>query len=347
LGLILLGCAHYLTNAGLCWWAIGAGYTEPMMGEVLIAYMVIGPTVFYALARSGYSQRFKDPSMVMVQSMFCVTAIVLGFMAVVTKVRGLVLVILPVVVMFGQFTLHPRQIHQICQIGMGALALVTLGWWAFDAPGHTFTADLVQWIYVCAILLTTSRVAQTVSRMRFKLERSRAELAEALGKMNEMATRDELTGLVNRRRMLELLADELKRERRLDQPLCIALLDIDHFKRVNDTHGHQRGDAVLRHFAQVAQAALRETDTLARWGGEEFLLLCPASDGEQAVTGLARLRLQLARQPLATHGLPPITFSAGVSLHRPGEAIEETIARADEALYQAKGDGRDRTVQNP
>ena len=350
LGLILLGFAHYLTNAALCWWAIGAGYTEPLMGEVLIAYMVIGPALFYTLARSGHSRRFKDPSMVMVQSLFCVSAIALGFMAVITQLRGLVLVVLPLVVMFGQFTLHPRQINQICQTGMGALALITLGWTVFDVPGHQFTADLFQWIYVCAVLLTTSRVAQTVSRMRFNLERSRAELAAALTKMNDMATRDELTGLVNRRRMLELLADELKRERRLEQPLCLALLDIDHFKRVNDTHGHQRGDEVLRHFAQVAQASLRETDTLARWGGEEFLLLCPAGSGEQAITGLERLRRQLATTPLpglAGGITAAIRFSAGLALRRPGEPIEETIARADQSLYRAKAEGRDRTVQNP
>lgn len=352
LGLILLGLSHYLTNAALCWWAIGAGYTEPFMGEILIVYMLIGPAVFYSLVRGGYSQRFKDPAMVMVQSLFCVTTIVLGFMAVIAQLRGLILVILPLVVMFGQFTLHPRQIAQICQIAIGALALVTIGWWAFDTPGHQFTADLFQWVYVCAILLTTSRVAQTVSRMRFNLERSRAELAAALAKVNELATRDELTGLINRRRMLELLADELKRQRRLDQPLCVALLDIDHFKRINDTFGHQRGDEVLRHFAQLAQASLRETDTLARWGGEEFLLLCPVGDGGQAVTGLERLRHQLAKQPLAAPpggggDTPPIKFSAGVALHRLGESIEDTIARADEALYQAKAQGRDRTVQNP
>lgn len=348
LGLILLGFAHYLINAGLCCWAIGAGYTEPMLGEVLIVYMVTGPAVFYSMVRSGYSQRFKDPAMVMVQSLFCVTTIVLGFMAVIAQLRGLILVVLPLVVMFGQFTLHPRQINQICQISIGALAVVTFGWWVFDTPGHQFTADLFQWVYVCAILLTTSRVAQTVSRMRFNLERSRAELAAALDKVNELATRDELTGLVNRRRMLELLADELKRQRRLDQPLCVAMLDIDHFKRINDTLGHQRGDEVLRHFARMAHASLRETDTLARWGGEEFLLLCPAGDGDQAVTGLARLRHQLANQaPVGGTDTPPIKFSAGVTLHRLGESIEETIARADEALYQAKAEGRDRTVQNP
>jgi diguanylate cyclase (GGDEF)-like protein len=290
--------------------------------------------------------------MVMVQSQFCLTTIVLGFIAVNSQIRGVILAILPLVVMFGQFTLHPRQINQICCTGMGALGLVTLAWWVLDVPGHYFMADLLQWTCICAILLMTSRVAQAVSRMRFNLERSRAELAVALAKMNDMATRDELTGLVNRRRMLELLADELKRERRMDQPLCLAILDIDHFKLVNDSFGHQRGDEVLRHFAQVARTALRETDTLARWGGEEFLLLCPAGSGEQAMIGLERLRQQLLNQPVpatadGTQDMTPVRFSAGVALRRPGESVEETIARADQSLYQAKAEGRDRTVQSP
>ncbi|RZI80109.1 MAG: GGDEF domain-containing protein [Rubrivivax sp.] len=345
LALILLGCAHYGINAALAWWSIGAGYTQAGLGGLLIACMVTGPLVFYGLVRSGISQRFEDPSLVMAQSLFCVMAIVLGFVAVNMQLRGLVLAVLPLVFMFGQFTLAPRQITGISTSAIGALAAVTVGWWALDVAGHDFIADFFQWIFISAIVMTTARVAQTVSRLRFHLEVSQGKLATALAKMGEMATRDELTGLVNRRRMLELLHDELARERRLDQPLCIALLDIDHFKRFNDQHGHQLGDEVLRHFAATGQAALRETDTLARWGGEEFLLLCPGGTGEQASIGLDRFREQLATAPLATAGR--VTFSAGVAWHRPGEAIEETIARADQALYQAKADGRDRTVQNP
>jgi len=282
---------------------------------------------------------------VMPQSLFCVMTILLAFLAVNMQLRGLVLAILPLVFMFGQFTLHPRQIAGISAVVIGALGAVTFGCWALQVPEHDFNADLFQWVYISAIVLTTARVAQTVSRMRFHLEESRGELAAALAKMAEMATRDELTGLVNRRRMLELLNAELKRERRLDQPLCIALLDIDHFKRFNDQHGHQLGDEVLRHFASTGQAALRETDTLARWGGEEFMLLCPGGTGEHAAIALDRLRAQLAATPLSSAGR--VTFSAGVAWHRPGEVLEDTIARADQALYQAKADGRDRTVQNP
>lgn len=345
LALILLGCAHYGINAALAGWSIWAGYIRADLGELLIVCLLTGPWVFYALVRTGFSQRFKDPSLVMPQSLFCVLTILLAFLAVNMQLRGLVLAILPLVFMFGQFTLHPRQIAGISAVVIGALSAVTFGCWALRVPEHDFSADFLQWVYISAIVLTTARVAQTVSRMRFHLEVSRGELAAALAKMAEMATRDELTGLVNRRHMLELLNDELKRERRLDQPLCVALLDIDHFKRFNDQHGHKLGDEVLRHFATTGQAALRETDTLARWGGEEFMLLCPGGIGEHAAIALDRLREQLAAAPLSSAGR--VTFSAGVAWHRPGEALEDTIARADKALYQAKADGRDRTVQNP
>ena len=152
-----------------------------------------------------------------------------------------------------------------------------------------------------------------------------------------------MTGLANRRHVQDLLAEEVKRHRRLGQPLCVALLDLDHFKRINDLHGHQAGDDALRHFARTAREALREIDVLARWGGEEFLLMMPSTTPEQALTGLERLRQRLAQHPHPP-SLPGlvITCSAGVALHQVPATIEQTIDWADKALYRAKAEGRDR-----
>ena len=350
IGLAMLGFVLYALNAGLSWWGIQTGYMRPELGQPLIAYLLIGPGLFYLAMRSGWSQRLQDPSMVLAQSLMCVGSVVLGFLAVQLQFRGLVLAILPLVLMFGQFTLRPRQIALICNAAIAALSLATAWRWMDTAETARHSIDLGQLVYIGGILLMTSRVAQIVSRMRYRLQVSRQELAEALAKVNELASRDALTGLTNRRRMQDLLSSEVQRPQATPQAtrqtLSVALIDIDHFKRVNDTHGHAAGDEVLRRFAELAREALRDGDILARWGGEEFLLLCPHSTSEQAEVALSRLRRALQQASPLLPEIPSleVTFSAGVALHRDAETIEATLERADQALYQAKAAGRNRTV---
>lgn len=349
LGILLLSVMLYPVNAGLTWWAISTQYMDAQLGQILIAYMLIGPAAFYGAMRSGLSKQLKDPSMVLAQSLFCVGAVTLGFAAVQVQFRGLVLTILPLVLMFGQFSLRPKQIGLIATAAIAALSVVTLGWWISAADQARHAIDIGQLLYIGGIIMVTSRVAQMVSRMRFNLERSRRELGEALAKMNEMATRDELTGLANRRRMRDLLNEETQQCDCAEQALSVAILDIDHFKHVNDTHGHAAGDDLLRRFSDLARRALREGDVLARWGGEEFLLLCPRSTCEEAEVALIRIRQVLQETDPLLPDIPELrmTFSAGVALHRHDENIEATLDRADQALYQAKADGRNRIVRSP
>ncbi|MBP8190903.1 MAG: GGDEF domain-containing protein [Aquabacterium sp.] len=123
----------------------------------------------------------------------------------------------------------------------------------------------------------------------------------------------------------------------------MALIDLDHFKHVNDHYGHHVGDAVLKDFALAAVSVLRQTDVLARWGGEEFLLMMPnhSTHDDLIMQALDRIRLQLAALPTLPDN--PVTFSAGVTCHPAGESLRETLERADRALYQAKANGRART----
>lgn len=125
-------------------------------------------------------------------------------------------------------------------------------------------------------------------------------------------------------------------------------MDLDHFKRINDQHGHQAGDAALRHFAETARQVLRQTDTLARWGGEEFLLMLPSPEPGPvgAELALARIRDELQARPVSDIGLK-LGFSAGVTEHPAGEPLDATLERADKALYAAKAAGRQRTEVLP
>jgi diguanylate cyclase (GGDEF)-like protein len=170
-------------------------------------------------------------------------------------------------------------------------------------------------------------------------------VARLVRRLHHEATHDPLTGLLNRRAMGQALALEWQRHRRMGTPFAAVSLDIDHFKRINDTHGHDVGDAVLVTVAQRLRDTVRDMDQVARMGGEEFLVLMPGC--EAAGAGLAtadRLRLAVAQGPLPV----PVTLSAGVAGPLASDArVDTLLQRCDRALYAAKAQGRDRAVLLP
>ncbi len=165
-----------------------------------------------------------------------------------------------------------------------------------------------------------------------------AEREELLEQVRDMARCDALTGLPNRRALEEQLPQAMARARRSLSPLSVAILDIDHFKTYNDTHGHLAGDEVLRACAKAWDSALRAEDTIARFGGEEFLVLLPDTAPEEAAEIVERLR---ERTPMGQ------SCSAGLAYWDYAESIDDLIARADQALYLAKAGGRDRLAEAP
>ena len=148
--------------------------------------------------------------------------------------------------------------------------------------------------------------------------------------------------------MHDLLDLEHRRSQRSGRPLLLAQLDIDHFKRINDTHGHATGDRALQAFASTVRSNVRSTDVLARWGGEEFVLMLAETDPGGARDLLDRIRLAVAamEMPLA-NGTLRMTVSVGLAQHQPGDTVEQTLERADQALYAAKSQGRNRVVVAP
>ncbi len=163
----------------------------------------------------------------------------------------------------------------------------------------------------------------------------------------DQATHDELTSLPNRRELLARLNSELARAVRYERPLAIVMADIDHFKRVNDTYGHQVGDEVLQSVAEMLGETLRPMDTVARYGGEEFVMLLPETDLEGAVTIAARIREHIAGHAIeAAGGLQiEITVSFGAAtLSSVANTAELLIRHADDALYTSKRMGRNRVT---
>ncbi len=162
-------------------------------------------------------------------------------------------------------------------------------------------------------------------------------------RLAELALKDGLTKAFNRRYLDRRLADELARAARFYRGLSVILLDIDHFKQVNDAHGHQFGDQVLSFVSATIQASLRESDVLARYGGEEFCVILPETDLDAATLAAERLRAAVSSSPvLSLDRSASLTVSAGVAAMRKGDSAEALLARADQALYKAKEAGRNR-----
>jgi diguanylate cyclase len=195
-----------------------------------------------------------------------------------------------------------------------------------------------------AMTASSSWLLGQVDNTRKELERTRAQidgLQTELERAQALAVSDPLTGLPNRRALDVALAREIARARRHKTPLCVAVLDIDHFKRINDAHGHAVGDRALQHLASVLKTAVRETDVLARFGGEEFVLVMPDTPLVGAEFTMNRLLRTMQRSPLSHAGKEvPVAFSAGLAEWQLDEGAELIVKRADEAMYRAKAAGR-------
>lgn len=334
-------------------------HAEVMLGMIdarhswaLTAWNLVGGFGFYLCIRSGLNLRLKSGrSLAIPQSAWALVGIVWSY-AITGPARGAVMLIMIIVVVFTMFELTPPQARSVAASAFAMLA-ATMAYKAFTDPVRydprvevmhgLFSGIVLTACYVLSVRIGAMR-ARLVEQ-RASLQQQSAELAEALERIRTLATHDELTGLPNRRAALEHMQRELAVRTRLEPRMTVALIDIDHFKRINDTHGHAGGDAVLRRFSEEAQSMLRGGDILARWGGEEFLLVMPATGVEQAVAALTRIRstvLALAFDEVQA-GLK-VTFSAGVSECHGGHDLEAAVARADAAMYSAKRAGRDRIV---
>ena len=205
------------------------------------------------------------------------------------------------------------------------------------------------------VLEDTRMMGLTVQRTREEFNDSRAKVSQAEQKIqeltsvleyiNERANEDYLTGTLNRRGMEEALEREFSRADRHNTSLCIAMMDIDHFKKINDVLGHSTGDEALTHFAKIIKEVKRTTDVLARYGGEEFIIILPNTEQDDAVKVIERVQRKLTKEFfMHSDERVVITFSAGVAKRIGKETPGEIIPRADAALYAAKNAGRNRVI---
>jgi diguanylate cyclase (GGDEF)-like protein len=290
-----------------------------------IAGVITLAAVFYLLFRSGLNLRFADPSLT-AEQMGAAILFLAYIMYHAGQAREAFSLVYPVVMLFGVLRLNARRL-----LALALLALVSHGTMLYLSSRYDAAMDkpgaLTGFVVLALVLPWFAVMGGYVSGLRRRIA--------------ELAIRDELTGAYNRRYLMEALARERSRAARLGTPFSVCLIDVDHFKSINDSHGHAAGDAVLRALPALFSAGLRPIDVLGRFGGEEFLLILPGTDLEGARAVAERVRAGVENADLAGLGRR-VTITAGIAESQPREDPGALLARADAALYAGKSRGRNR-----
>ncbi len=320
-----------------------AGTLPATVGPAYAACGLTTIAAYLVVSETGFTERFKDHYFVAPQLLVSV-AVMLVFAYLAPAVGGMFLCTLFLVFNFGSLRATPRQsavLWTAMTIGVAWLFLLN------DKPvGLPQGNSLERLATMLVFVLTIGRctfLGIFSSSMRQSLYQRGLKLKEAYRRIEELAELDELTGSFNRRCIMRMLEEQIVHAQRTETPCAVALIDLDWFKRINDSHGHPIGDEVLRTFAITVFANIRDTDRFGRYGGEEFLLVLPDTPADRAAEILDRLREIIADLDWSAFSADMrVTISAGVATLRPDEISDTLLARADSALYAAKAQGRNR-----
>jgi diguanylate cyclase len=334
LGSYALGAAVLLVyaHAGVISMAIPSAFF--LCGAGLIG-------VFAALSETHFCDQFEDHHLTVFQVIGHVV-IQLGFVLAVPEIGYAFLNVLFLIFGVASLQMTPQQAAIACTFTASGVASIFLFTQTpIGMPVTTTTERLAAALCLVLTIGQCAFVGLYGDSLRKKLRKRSAELSEAYRRIEELAELDELTGSFNRRCIMRMLDEEISRAHRSRLPCSIALIDLDWFKRINDTYGHPTGDEVLRTFAITVFANVRNFDHFGRFGGEEFLLVLPDTSHDTAARILERLRTIIA--DLDWSAFSPgmrVTISAGVATLKPAETPDTFLARADCALYEAKAQGR-------
>lgn len=244
--------------------------------------------------------------------------------------------------------MNKRQFYILLILMLTSITLMAIAWefWIEDFIGTLLTDEFVsetkeeRWEYIISITLFAALSMLYPLFLGKALIERHEKLTEDIKTLSEI---DHLTEMYNRRKITELFETEYARYKRYKYPLSIILIDIDYFKKVNDEFGHNQGDVMLKEFAEILQTDARESDHVGRWGGEEFLIICPQTDIHGAATLAEKLRKSINEYPFTKVGHKTASF--GITTCTDDCTFESMINRADKALYSAKSAGRNNVAQ--
>jgi diguanylate cyclase len=318
-------------------WLVGLVDTPTLAGAV--GFVLISSIAFYTLISSGWNIRLREPSMTLPLTMTAIaTMLVVMFFAPATQI-----IYAPFTfgaMAFSALRLSGRTLMAIglCAV-LGNCVVVALHYLLQDNQASL----QLELLHLLVLAVTLPVFALLAIRIR-SLSHALASAGAKIESIEKSAQRDPLTGCYNRKFVFAKLEELRRKADQNDQPLCLAVLDIDHFKDVNDTVGHLGGDAVLRSFSQLCSGAVRDDDVFGRYGGEEFLLILPATSLLSAQDTCERIRALVERHHWRMPGHNPVTVSIGVTRYAAPESALEFFSRTDAAMYAAKQGGRNQVV---
>ncbi|HYD95969.1 MAG TPA: GGDEF domain-containing protein [Noviherbaspirillum sp.] len=334
----------YLIGLVILWAEVRFGQAIRGYAILFTALTIPAQLAFFILIRHYPRLGLAPAQLSLYQARFAILCTGLAYTAL-GPLRGSTLVALFVILTFTTFSLEARKSRELSILAITFLGLTMLAMPLTAPQFFDPKTELFHFTLAGSMLMVVGALSGRLSDLRSSLKQQREELIAAIAQIRLLATTDELTSLPNRRYMSELLQSEDRRRKAEVTASCMALIDIDWFKRINDVYGHDAGDAVLTQFAAVAKSQLREGDVLARWGGEEFLLYLPATALLSASATMERLRQRIQALSFHFEGRPiMVTFSAGLVELRADETVEGGLRRADELLYCAKEQGRNRIM---
>ncbi len=317
----------------------------------LLAGIAASNLLIFVVLRSGLNKRFSDPSLTLFQ---CLVAMcwILAFMYLSPPARDIMLMIYVVIMLFGMFQLSRRELLLLAMFSLAGYGALLFFDDVLQASGEVLTREALRYSVLTVMILWSAYFGNYVGNLKQKLRRQNQSLKRAIETATHQAERDELTRTYNRRFIMGSLDEEKVRADEENRIFSICIFDLDHFKRVNDDHGHQAGDQVLAEFTMRAGGILRSMDQvrrrghpMGRYGGEEFIVLLPGTGLPGAINCAERIR-ELTEKRTFVDDIK-VTVSVGVAQYRAGEEIKETIHRADEALYRAKALGRNQVCAEP
>lgn len=342
----LIAAASYLMWLMLIFQCYRMGFVRltPEWMMIFFSLCIFINMLMFLILRTGLNLRFSDPSLTMLQMILATLGVMITIYFT-DYIRGVMLLAYIVTMLFGVFRFKLRQYIKYAGFSIISYTIVVILLLKHHPEQIDVRIEALQWAVFAAVLAWFSIIGSYISNLRQKLSAANHDLKAALHTINELAIHDDLTQAYNRRHMFERLRHEKATADRGGPGFSIAIFDLDHFKAVNDTYGHQKGDEVLKFLIQAVKYEIREVDCVARYGGEEFVIIMgrTAAEGAQECAQ----RIQKAAAAMKFPGFPPsfgITISIGLTVYQPTESIDQIIARADEALFSAKAAGRNRVV---
>lgn len=325
--LLALGVFHVL---GL----IDLFVVQLAVGSVAVAFLF-----FYGCFATGLNLKTQTKNLRLPLTLSAV-----GIMLVVVYFAPVTQILLtPFLFLTMAFVMHrvsPKEMLLTSLVVLGAYAVVILAHYWQRNDMQLLILECAQLLALCLTLPSFALLAGRVQRLHSALFQANRKIRD----IEEDARRDALIGCYNRRYIVAALEQQKRLADETGAPLCLAVIDLDHFKRVNDEAGHLGGDEVLRAFARIAQGNVRQRDIFGRYGGEEFLLVLPETPLQAALSIAERIRVQVEQYGWSDRLRNRVTVSIGLTQHIPGESVLDLFSRTDTAMYMAKQNGRNRVV---